>query len=377
MINFFSRQWRIVFAPILVAIVLGQLAIDTAIAQEAKSSKVTFNADIAPIIHDKCSMCHRPGQVGPFNLLTYKDVRRRAQTIEAVVDSGYMPPWKPINHNVEFANDRRLSKKQAETLKRWIEAGMPEGEGPVPKMPTFPDDWMLGKPDLIVKMQGQFDVPASGPDVYRSFVFPIDLPEDKWVKAVELKPSAKSSVHHALFFVDTTGRARKLDGTDGKAGIGGMGFLAAGDGEPGVGGRSFRFGSALSRGLGAYVPGSFPTKLPGDLAMHLPAGSDVVMQTHFHPSGKAETEQAQLALYFADKPPSKRLVPIQVPPMFGFGKGINVPAGKKDYTVSDSFEIPVDVEAISVGGHAHYICRHMSMVAKLPDGKTDRFDENR
>ena len=357
-----------IVAMCLVVVIFGN--IEKVGADEGKNS-VTFNADIAPIIHNKCAMCHRPGQVGPFSLLTFKDVKRSAQTIEAVIDSGYMPPWKPVNHNVEFANDRRLSKQQQEKISRWIKAGMPEGDGPKAEVPQFPDDWMLGKPDLVVTMQGEFKVPASGPDVYRSFVFPLDLAEDKWVKAVELKPNAKSSVHHALFFVDTGGNARMMDGSDGKAGISGMGFLAGGGGdERGAGGRAFRVGSALAQGLGAYVPGSFPTKLPGDLAMHLPAGSDVVMQTHFHPAGKAETENAQLALYFADKPPSKKLVPIQVPPMFGFGMGINVPPGKKDYTVSDRFEIPIDIEAISVGGHAHYICRHMSMIATLPDGRS-------
>ena len=169
-------------------------------------------------------------------------------------------------------------------------------------------------------MQGSYDVPADGPDVYRSFVFPLDLPDDKWVKAVQLRPRAKTSLHHAIFFLDPTGNARRLDGSDGQAGINGMGFLAGWGGETSrglIGGRQTRqnrtrmigrlqdsedgapnrANEALASGLGGYVPGSTPNFLPDDLAMALPQGSDIVMQTHFHPSGKPEVEQAELALY--------------------------------------------------------------------------------
>ena len=356
-----------------------------------RSEDVTFSSDIATIIYDKCTSCHRPGQVGPFSLITYDDVRKRALTIEAVIESDYMPPWKPVNHNVPFSNDRSLSESQKNKLKGWIAAGCPEGDrAATPKPPEFPDGWSLGKPDLVVKMNGQFEVPADGPDIYRSFVFPLQLPEDKWVKAIELRSNAQSAMHHALFFLDSSGNARKMDGSDGKAGIEGMGFLAdfrgaSGGNALGRGGLLNRLGgfrnqreaagnddgridNTMARSLGGYVPGAMPTKLPGDLAMALPKGSDIVMQTHFHPSGKRETEQAELALYFADRAPSRQLVTIQVPPMFGFGANIDIPAGEKNFRVADSFTLPMDVQAVSVGGHAHYICRTMKMTARTPAG---------
>ncbi|MEM7457188.1 MAG: redoxin family protein [Planctomycetota bacterium] len=367
----------------------------------AGNDPVTFNQHIAPMIHEKCSMCHRPGQAGPFSLLTYDDVRKRAQTIDAVIDMGYMPPWKPVNHEVEYVNDRRLSDQQKTMIKEWIETGMPEGDSPFPEPPEFIDGWRLGEPDMIVTMQGAFDVPASGSDVYRSFVFPMQLPEDKWVKAIEYRPTATSAVHHALFFVDEHGNGRSMDGADGQPGIAGMSFLSGspladaggrdGVGGDGVGSNGGRAGGilsrvrqaasgeqrgapaiagALSKGLGAYVPGTTPMLLPGDLALFLPAGSDVIMQTHFHPSGKAEVEQGQIALYFADQPPSRQLVQVQIPAMFGVGVGLKVPAGQSDYRISESFEVPVDIELISVGAHAHYICREAGMTATLPDGST-------
>ncbi len=184
---------------------------------------------------------------------------------------------------------------------------------------------------------------------------------------MELRPKARSAVHHALFFIDPSGDARRRDGRDGKAGIRGMGFRPRQ--RAGAGFSSAAFDG--SDGLGGHVPGATPAKLPGDLAMFLPKGSDVVMQTHFHPSGKKETEQAELALYFADKAPEKNLVAIQVPPAFGFTK-MNprpIPADEKNYVVEDSFTFPVPVDAIQVNGHAHYICRKMKMTATLPNGK--------
>ena len=368
------------------AILLCLFYCGSAVAEQPNENRsATFNKDIAPIIYDKCTSCHRPGQTGPFSLVTYKDIAKRAKTIDAVIDSGYMPPWKPVNHEIEFTNDRRLSKDQKQKLKDWIAAGKPKGEGDPPAPPKFSDGWTLGKPDVVVEMRDGFEVPATGKDVYRSFVFPLALKEDKWVKAIEYRPTATSAVHHAIFFSDPTGNARKMDGSDGKACIEGMGFLALGGdaaqtANSGRGGffRNFRGGltqqgasrsNAAIAGLGGYVPGSTPSRLPGDLALPLPAGSDIVMQTHFHPSGKAETEKGKLAIYFGDKEPSQKIVDIQVPALFSLGKGLKVPAGEAHYKIQESYTLPTDIKLISVGAHAHYICRAVTMTAKLPDGK--------
>lgn len=348
----------------------------------ASEHTVTYSQDVAKIVHEKCASCHRPGSSGPFSLLHYGDVKSRAATIEGVLDAKYMPPWKPVDHGIAFANSRELTDSEEQTIRDWIRAGCPEGDPELtPKPPEFPDGWTLGEPDLVVRMNGEFRVPADGPDIYRSFVFPIAMPEDKWVKAVELRPQAKSSLHHAIFFLDPNGSAREMDGSDGQAGVSGMNFLAntrgvtAGGGSlldrlRSVGGNSLDGGQvnrALNRGLGGFVPGTTPSKLPGDWAMFLPRGSDVVMQTHFHPSGKEEVERATLALYFADQPPTQPIVPVMIPPMFGFGKGIKIPAGENNYRVTDKFTLPVDSTAIGVSGHAHYVCREMKLTASLPN----------
>lgn len=324
-------------------------------------NRVTFNKDVAPIIYDHCASCHHAGQAGPFELLSYKDVQRHAETIRVVVESKYMPPWKPVDTGIQFSNHRQLLPEQSATLLKWIEQGCIEGDGNAPKPPEFPDGWSLGKPDLVVKMDRAFSVPADGPDLYRSFVLPVNLPEDKWIKAMELRPTARNVVHHALFFIADSSSLRNGVEKDGQPGFRGMNFMR---------GSEFLSGGAdrLSRGLGGYVPGAVPNLLPGDLARFLPKGSDIVMQTHFHPSGKAEQEQAELAIYFSDVAPSHMLVPIQLPPLFGAGAGIDIPAGEANYQVTDELTLPIDVSAIEIGGHAHYICKKIRLDATLPTG---------
>ena len=360
-LNVFYRQepdMKTVKKCCLMLLVIGGLLPAIPLEMEASENRVVnFANDIAPIIHEKCSNCHRKGQVGPFELISFQDVRNRAATIQAVIKDKYMPPWKPVSEDLEYSNDRRLTAEEKKAFASWVESGMPAGDLSSIESPDFPSEWSLGEPDLVVQMKGRFEVPASGPDVYRSFVFPLQLEEDQWVKAIELKPTAKGAVHHALFFLDSSGEARRLDGRDGQAGISGMSFLR---GSQGVGGIS---------GLGGYVPGAIPNKLPGDLATRLPKGSDIVMQTHFHPTGKVEWESATLGLYFADRAPTRKLNPVQVPPLFGRFANLDVPAGVSDFEISDSMTFPVDVEIIRVGGHAHYICREMELKATLPGGE--------
>lgn len=319
-------------------------------AIEPVGPAVTYHRDIAPIVYANCTGCHRPGESGPFPLTDYREVSRRAATIRRVVEDRYMPPWHANPETTDFRGVRRLDDSEISAIGRWIDGGKPEGDpAEAPPFPAFTEGWQLGEPDLVLRMDRPFEVPAEGPDLYRNFVLPLDLPEDKWIKAIELRPSARPVVHHSLYFLDDTGTARQLDGKDGRPGFSGM---------------SLRTGAAL----GGYVPGASSRKLPGDLALPLPQGSDLILSTHFHPSGKVEHEQTTVGLYFADAPPKRKLESVQVPPAFGRGAGIDIPAGARDYTIEDSFTLPVAVEAHFVSGHAHYLCETMRMTAALPDG---------
>ena len=325
----------------------------------------TFNKDVAPILFKDCAACHRPGAGGPFPLLAFKDAKKRGKQLAAVTKSGQMPPWKAGKGDVALLHDRRLSEEKIAVFAKWVEAGMPEGEAKdLPAAPVFASEWALGKPDLVVKMPKGFKVPAEGRDIYRNFALPTGLTEDKWVRAIDFRPSARSVVHHTLFFLDPTGEASKKEKASGKVGTSGAMGGAGGGGLL----ERVRGGGQARTGIGGWASGAQAIQLPEGLAFKVPKGSDLILSTHFHPSGKAEEESSTVALYFADKPPAKKFMGVQLPFGFGVLAGINIPAGKKDFVIEDSFTLPVDAKAFGCSAHAHYIGKTFTMTATLPDG---------
>jgi hypothetical protein len=339
---------------------------------------VTFSDNVAPIIFTKCSGCHRPGEAAPFSLLSYDDVRKRGKLIVNVTQTRYMPPWHATSDMGAFREDRRLTDVQIRTIQQWVDGGMVEGDPrKLPPLREFTPGWQLGQPDLVVKMSEPFDLPADGPDVFRNFAIPLNLKKDQWVKAVEFRSAARSS-HHALFFLDQTGQAVKMDEADPRPGFAGMSFLAADTtSDASRGGRGGLLQRLQNRGsrldlarssLGGWAVGATPQPLPEGLARALPQESDLVLQMHFHPTGKVEREQATVGLYFADAPPRRTLTALQLPPLFGALAGIDIPAGEKHFVIKDSFTLPIDAEVISVGAHAHYLAKDMRMTATLPGG---------
>ncbi len=187
------------------------------------SAAVTFNQDIAPILHQRCAACHRPGQAAPFSLLTFQDAAKRAALIRAVTGSRYMPPWHAEPGYGKFQGERRLEDAEIALIAAWVASGAPQGDGPAPQPPPFPDDWALGEPDLVVRMEQPFSVPADGPDIYRNFPARMGTTEDKWVRAIDFRPQARTVVHHSLFKADPTGKtARKYDAKDDIPGYDGM-----------------------------------------------------------------------------------------------------------------------------------------------------------
>ncbi len=320
----------------------------------AQGDEVTYSRHIAPILQERCLSCHREGGGAPFGLADYSSASRKAGTILRVVESRYMPPWHAIGGDIPLEGDRRMTDAEVALLKKWHESGRPEGDPkdlPAPK--RYPVGWRLGEPDLVLTMDAAYALPADGPDIYRNFVLPTGLLEGRYVKAVEYRPSSPQVVHHALFYVDTKGRCREVDAVDPEPGFAEM-----------------PVGEGTGRGIGGWVPGASPRPLPEGLAHHLPAGSDIVIQIHFHLSGKPEKEQSQIAFYFDDKPPERLFTSIQLPPVFGAFSGINLEPGAKETLVTDTFELPVAVRAFGAHPHSHYRGKALSMTAHLPDGKS-------
>ncbi|HLX68641.1 MAG TPA: hypothetical protein VKV04_03345 [Verrucomicrobiae bacterium] len=334
------------FIPLLVAL-------PTALQGASTEGAVTFNRQIAPIIYHNCSACHRPGEAAPFPLLSYQQVAKKGKTIARATESRYMPPWKAEPASYAYRDDRRLSDADIELLQAWVKQGMPEGDASEkPQPPTFTSGWQLGEPDMIVEMPSAFHVPADGPDIYRNIPAPLGLTEDKWITAIDMRPSARTVVHHVLYFADPDGKIHQRPQQGAEPGFSGM-----------------RVGGA-SIALGGWAIGAQPHFYPDGLALHVPQGSDLVVQYHFHPTGKPEAEKSLIGLYFAKKPPERTMTRIQMPPHYSLFSGLDIPAGTNDFVIRDSYVLPVAVDGIGMSAHAHYIATKLQMTATLPGGET-------
>jgi mono/diheme cytochrome c family protein len=328
--------------------------------RQPQSPGVTFAETIAPIVYANCVSCHRPGEAAPFVLTSYEDVAKRARLIAAVTKSRYMPPWHAAPGHGDFIGERRLTDAQIDAIQTWAAQGAPPGDtSKLPALPVFPEGWRLGKPDLVLEMPIEYAVPADGPDIYRNFVIPTGLAEDRWVRAVEFRPGgARRAVHHALFQFIRGGAAGKIDARDGQPGFTGLapvGFLP-------------QFAPAGE--LGVWAVGTSPRPLPNGHAVSVPAGSDFVLQLHFHPTGKVERERSTVALYFADRAPEQKLMNMGVPGLFGALARIDIPPGEKNYTITGRLRMMVDMKAYGVIAHAHYLGKEMKAIATFPDGTT-------
>ncbi len=326
----------------------GCAIVRTAGTQTAASGP-SYHKDVLPILQERCQSCHRPGQVAPFSLLNYADAKNWATEIKTFTQNRQMPPWQAEPGHGEFQDVRRLTDTEVATLAKWADAGAPEGSSVgAPPAKQWSSDWALGKPDLVLTMPESFSVAAAGEDVFRCFVLPTSLTEDKQVVGVEVRPGNSKVVHHVLNFIDTGGRGRKLDVADAEPGYnsgpGGVGFFPSGQ-------------------LGGWAPGNFPRFLPNGVGMALPKGSDVVVQMHYHKTGKPEVDQTSIALYFAKEPVQKQL---RVLPLTSLN--IRIPANEPRHEVKASMRLPWDITALSITPHMHLLGKEMKVTATLPDG---------
>jgi tetratricopeptide (TPR) repeat protein len=328
------------------------------VAADPRVGPLTFLEDIAPIIRQRCGSCHRPGEIGPFNLVTYDDVRRHASQIAAVTAQRIMPPWKPVAGKGEFQNERRLTDRELQLLQRWVAEGAAEGtanvEGrsaqaePLPAVAAGTESWQLGSPDLVVRMAQQYAVPADGADVFRTFVIPIPVSTPRYVRAIEFRPENARVVHHANLGVDRTRSSRQLDARDPEAGY--EGSME----------RDARYPEGQLLG---WTPGQAPHPAPDGTQWRLEPGSDLVVQLHLQPTGKIERVGVTVGFFFTERAPTRTPVGLRLG-----SETIDIPSGAPEYIVADSYRLPVDVELIAVQPHAHNLARRMEASAELPDG---------
>jgi tetratricopeptide (TPR) repeat protein/mono/diheme cytochrome c family protein len=322
-------------------------------AREGTDREVTFNRDIAPIVFHICANCHRPGEAGPFSLLTYDDVKAHARQIVSVTSRRFMPPWLPDRGDFAFADELRLSDEQIALFRTWYEAGTPQGAAKdLPALPKFTEGWQMGKPDVILRATKPFTLPSGGTDQYWNFVFRAPVAETRWVRAVEIRPGNKRLVHHANLLVDRSDSARHEEAQPGD-GFAGMELQIESENFDPDG--HFLF----------WKPGTLPRPEPNSMALRLDAGDDLVLNTHLQPSGKPEQIQPSVGLYFTPQPATEFPVLLQLE----CDKQLDIPAGEKHFVVSDEFTLPVDVELLAIYPHAHYLGKDLLALARLPSGE--------
>jgi peroxiredoxin len=298
--------------------------------------KVSYAADVAPIVQRKCQECHRPGQVGPFPLLDYEQARRRAKAIREVVEQRRMPPWLADPRYSHFSNDRSLSPRERATLLAWVDQGAPSGDlKDVPPPKEFAEGWEIGKPDYVFKMPEPYTVAARGVLPYQYFRVPTGFKEDTWIQAAEARPGDRSVVHHILVAIDDHSvESRTLDGADG--------FFVA------------------------YAPGDVPVIYPKGTAKLVPAGSDLIFQVHYTPMGRVKVDCSSVALVVAKGPVEHKATTVGIAQ-----RSFAIPAGNDNYPVASSFTFPCGAQVLSFFPHMHLRGKSFQYTASYPDGHNE------
>ena len=310
----------------------------------------TFTRDVAAIVFQHCAPCHRPGQGGPFPLLTFADCRKHATDLADVTGRRYMPPWLPTGPVNEFVGDRRLTDAEIAVFKAWLADGSPEGEAKdLPPLPAWPGEWQLGTPDVVAQMPAAYTLQPGGRDVYRHFALPLTQPLDRprWIRAFEFHPGSRQ-VHHAFLYVARNNDVQRLDAADPVVGFGGMDTPTEVH-SPG--------GYFLS-----WQPGKRTLPLPAGMGWKLEPGTALVMQMHLQPGGKPEPIQAGVGLWFADSPATNQ--PLKL--------GLNIydldlAPGQSNLVYTREFVLPGDTDLLGVLPHTHYLGRRIEAWAELPD----------
>ena len=382
-------MWK---TSVLLGVAVAASGISSAAAEKPAP---TYHKDVVRILQKNCQDCHRPNQVAPFSLLTYEQARKRASDLAHVTGERIMPPW-PASSSFggPFRDARVLSTDEIATLQAWVDSNCPEGDPKdAPEPRTFSSDWALGEPDVILTMPEPYPVASTGTDDFRVFVLKTNFPEDRWIRAVDFHPGNRSVVHHIIAGVDPSGRGRELDAADPGPGYYDLGGF--GDGVP------------ITAFLPIWTPGAKARYCPDGTGYMLPKGADILIQVHYHKTGKAETDATAVGLYLSEKPLPREVHTGFVFPNLSFnqamaaqtkvqeaekaGKRIGIlelfrsvdaiviPAGSSDHLVKASTKpgasmmgrpLDRDILVTSVMPHMHWLGKNFTFTAFLPDGKT-------
>jgi hypothetical protein len=332
------------------------------------AKNATFYKDVLPVLQNRCQECHRPGEIGPFSLMTYQDARPWAKAIKTSVLAKKMPPWHADKAHGKFVNDRSLSQSEIDTLAAWADGGAKEGnKADAPKPVNFPVGWQMGKPDVVLEMPNEFVVPASGKVDYAWIVVPTGFTEDKWIEAVEVRPSALPVVHHVVLYSRAPGSKWMSQAKPG------VPFFPPGRvGTPppqkdtGRGVWEFMYNAPGVEISGLYVPGGQPYLCRPGQARLIKAGSDLVFQMHYTTNGKEMADRTRVGLRFAKEPPKERVFNT-----FLANPWLQIPPGEGNHEVQANFTLPMDVTLLSMNPHAHVRGKAFKYEVTYPTGENE------
>lgn len=297
----------------------------------------TFTKDVAPILYKNCVECHRQTMFAPMPLVTYQDARPYAKVMKQRVVARSMPPWNADPAIGHFRNDPRLTDAEVDTIARWADGGAPKGDDKdLPKLPVMAEGWTIGTPDMVFRMAEPFRIPANGAVDYQYIRIPVNLPADRWIKAIEIKPGARAQVHHVIAYTQESGKPISEGGVLGANNIGGV------------------------------TPNKPGVVFPDGVARLLHGKHDIVLQMHYTTNGTAAEDLTQVGVIFAKEPPVRQAAGgLVINPRFV------IPPNDGNFEVRGVNTLAQDTLVTSMTPHMHVRGKDMTYIAHYPDGREE------
>ena len=319
------------------------------------AQEVTFHKDIAPIIHSKCTPCHKPGGVAPFKLIEYEDVYKRGKFIAHVTQSRYMPPWHAGPNFGVFKHERKLSPRQVGLIKLWVQNGMEQGD----KSHYQPlGDESLSNlmktetADIVIRMNETYEVPGDLSEQYRFFVVPSRLREDTFVSSIDFVPGNKRMVHHSRIMTDTTHNMRTMDGLS--------------EFDPKV--NDYRKTPLVDEFFHGWVPGNFRIKFPPGTGKKIYKDTDFIFNIHYSPTPKPEWDRSEIRLYRTTEKVEREVGTLALDEKYITNQPFEIPPGEVSTFYMKSPFVTHDLSVIGVLPHMHLLGKSFKAYAITPEG---------